>query len=111
MKRSEKLISVLCSLVLILCVTACVYAAENNLTVPDECEHRYRAVDYVGVKVVYECTECENVISILKKDLVIIWDVQYVNKEPSFENISQYLDVNDDGIINAKDYAIIIHED
>lgn len=107
MNRSKKLITVLCSLVLILSVGVCVYAADNNLNVPDECEHSYKAVDYKGANVIYECAECEDIIVISKQDLLIKWDIQYVNKKPSADNASKYLDVNNDGIINAKDYAII----
>lgn len=109
MNRSKKLITALCSLVLILNFAVCTFAAENNLTVPNECEHSCKVVQYSGINVIYECAYCEDVIIISKQELLVKWNIEYINKEPCADNNSKYLDINNDSIINAKDYAIIRH--
>ena len=56
-----------------------------------------------------DCEYCDETVYYLPAQLEDMWDVSFVNKAPvrSLTDTSAYLDLNGDGIINAKDYAII----
>jgi hypothetical protein len=56
-----------------------------------------------------DCEYCDETEYYLPAQLEDMWDVSFVNKAPvrSLTDTSAYLDLNGDGIINAKDYAII----
>lgn len=60
--------------------------------------------------VVYSCKHCGNLVTKTGAEIFAMWDRGYYNVDKierlSIDN-SSYLDVNNDGIINAKDYAFI----
>ncbi|MDO4363317.1 MAG: hypothetical protein Q4C99_02210, partial [Clostridia bacterium] len=60
--------------------------------------------------IIYSCKHCGSLASQTGAQLFYWWDNSYTNTEPSgrvSNNNSSYLDVNNDEIINAKDYALI----
>ena len=59
---------------------------------------------------IYSCKHCRMMEAKNGKALFEMWDRGYYNTAPSERtavDYSTYLDVNNDGIINAKDYAIM----
>ncbi len=57
----------------------------------------------------YQCSVCHLPTILSAADLSLKWNMKYVNKAPerTAVNDSSYLDLNNDGIINAKDYALL----
>lgn len=108
MKKLKNIISIL-----LLATTVCglglyAYAAENNMTVPEE-SHKYVVSSINDNDVTYICDDCDETVSISKSEIVVMWNIEYVNKPPQPTDIddSSYLDLNNDNIINAKDFAIL----
>ena len=60
-----------------------------------------------------KCKDCDTTETISAEALEKKWDMAYVNAAPARTvdeaSDSAYLDLNADGIINAKDYALIVH--
>ncbi len=60
--------------------------------------------------IIYTCKHCGSLASQTGEKLYCMWENYYYNKDTidrANTNNSSYLDVNNDGIINAKDYALI----
>ena len=57
----------------------------------------------------YKCRTCDNEVKRNVATVKLLWSVNYVNKAPNDSTVTNgYLfDLNNDGIINAKDYAIL----
>lgn len=110
MKKMKKFISALLIAIIICGLSIFVYASEINIEEPKE-SHKYRVVSINEDDVSYICDDCGDTVTIPKSELIVMWDIDYVNKPPQPTDIddSSYLDLNNDNIINAKDYAILIH--
>ena len=67
--------------------------------------HRYKFVDAKNGLLNYQCPYCDNNITKSKSKLPIFID--YVNTKVVRGNDNMYLDLNNDGYINAKDYALL----
>lgn len=67
--------------------------------------HKYKFVDAKNGLLNYQCPYCDNNITKSKSELPIFID--YVNTKVVRGNDSMYLDLNNDGYINAKDYALL----
>lgn len=67
--------------------------------------HKYKFVDAKNGLLNYQCPYCDNNITKSKSELPIFID--YVNTKAARGNDSMYLDLNNDGYINAKDYALL----
>lgn len=67
--------------------------------------HKYKFVDAKNGLLNYECPYCVNNITKSKSELPIFID--YVNTKVVRGNDNMYLDLNNDGYINAKDYALL----
>lgn len=67
--------------------------------------HKYKFVDAKNGLLNYECPYCVNNITKSKSELPIFID--YVNTKAARGNDNMYLDLNNDGYINAKDYALL----
>lgn len=67
--------------------------------------HKYKFVDAKNGLLNYECPYCVNNITKSKSELPIFID--YVNTKAVRGNDNMYLDLNNDGYINAKDYALL----
>lgn len=67
--------------------------------------HKYKFVDSKNGLLNYQCPYCDNNITKSKSELPIFID--YVNTKVVRGNDSMYLDLNNDGYINAKDYALL----
>lgn len=67
--------------------------------------HKYKFVDAKNVLLNYQCPYCDNNITKSKSELPIFID--YVNTKVVRGNDNMYLDLNNDGYINAKDYALL----
>lgn len=67
--------------------------------------HRYKFVDTKNGLLNYQCPYCDNNITKSKSELPIFID--YVNTKAARGNDNMYLDLNNDGYINAKDYALL----
>lgn len=60
----------------------------------------------------YKCKYCEKSYSTNGDELLNLWsgNTQYVNSKPQRSDLnSQLFDINQDNVINAKDYAMIYH--
>ena len=67
--------------------------------------HKYKLVDAKNGLLNYQCPYCDNNITKSKSELPIFID--YVNTKAARGNDNMYLDLNNDGYINAKDYALL----
>lgn len=67
--------------------------------------HKYKFVDAKNGLLNYQCPYCDNNITKSKSELPIFID--YVNTKVVGGNDNMYLDLNNDGYINAKDYALL----
>lgn len=67
--------------------------------------HKYKFVDAKNGLLNYQCPYCDNNITKSKSELPIFID--YVNTKAARGNENMYLDLNNDGYINAKDYALL----
>ena len=71
----------------------------------DALGHNYKFVSTDNLKLTYKCTECDSTVTKTKIELPIFID--YVNTKVVRGNDNMYLDLNNDGYINAKDYALL----
>ena len=57
----------------------------------------------------YTCSTCSGTTTRTPTSLKLIWNTNYINKAPDDPSITSgiYFDVNNDGLLNAKDFAII----
>lgn len=109
MKKIKSTVLIL-FLIIILCgLSIFAYASEIIITPPEE-SHKYTVTSINNDKVTYVCDDCGEEISLTKSELTVMWDIDYVNKPPQTADIddSAYLDLNNDNVINAKDYAVLI---
>lgn len=69
--------------------------------------HRFKCTDTQAIG--FKCENCGAEETKTPRELLAMWDVNFVNKppEPTIVNNSSYFELNNDGIINAKDFAII----
>lgn len=108
MKKFKNIISVLLLTTVVCGIGIYTYAAEINITVPEE-SHKYVVSSINENDVIYICDDCGETVNIPKSKIVVMWNIDYVNKPPQPTDIddSSYLDLHNDNIINAKDYAIL----
>lgn len=71
----------------------------------DALGHNYKFVSTDNLKLTYKCSECDSTVTKTKSELPIFID--YVNTKVMRGNDNMYLDLNNDGYINAKDYALL----
>lgn len=71
----------------------------------DALGHNYKYVSAENLKFTYKCSDCDSTVTKMKSELPIFID--YVNTKVVRGNDSMYLDLNNDGYINAKDYALL----
>ena len=71
--------------------------------------HRYKYTDHNNDKLEYSCEKCGSGVAKSVDEVYAMWDIKYVNKPPNSTAVdnSSYLDVVQDNIINAKDFAVI----
>lgn len=71
----------------------------------DALGHNYKFVSADNLKLTYKCSECDSTVTKTKRELPIFID--YVNTKVVRGNDNMYLDLNNDGYINAKDYELL----
>ena len=71
----------------------------------DALGHNYKYVSADNFKLTYKCSDCDSTVTKTKSELPIFID--YVNTKVVRGNDNMYLDLNNDGYINAKDYALL----
>lgn len=71
----------------------------------DALGHNYKFVSADNSKLTYKCFDCDSTVTKTKSELPIFID--YVNSKVVRGNDNMYLDLNNDGYINAKDYALL----
>ena len=71
----------------------------------DALGHNYKFVSADNSKLTYKCSDCDSTVTKTKSELPIFID--YVNSKAVRGNDNMYLDLNNDGYINAKDYALL----
>ncbi len=71
----------------------------------DALGHNYKFVSADNSKLTYKCSDCDSTVTKAKSELPIFID--YVNTKVVRGNENMYLDLNNDGYINAKDYALL----
>ena len=108
MNKMKNIISVVLLAIMVCSLSIFAYAAEINITEPEE-SHKYAVVSINENDVTYVCDDCGETVNISKNEIVVMWNIAYVNKPPQPTDVddSSYLDLNNDNIINAKDYAIL----
>lgn len=108
MRKMKNIISVVLLAIMVCSLSIFVYAAEINITEPEE-SHKYTVASINDNDVTYICDDCGDTVSIPKSEMTVMWNIAYVNKPPQPTDVddSSYLDLNNDNIINAKDYAIL----
>ena len=85
----------------------------RNLNEPPSCS-KHIAVYVINVQdncFVYGCKNCSAVFTVEAEDVMVIWDDKYINTfvDDNVPESVYYLDVVNDGVINAKDYALILN--
>lgn len=110
MKKLKNLISVLLLAIMVCSLSIFAYAAEINIDEPKE-SHKYTVVSINENDITYICDDCGDTVNIPKNEIIVMWNIAYVNKPPQPTNVddSSYLDLHKDNIINAKDYAVLTH--
>jgi|GEM_PF-145862 len=71
----------------------------------DALGHNYKFVSADNSKLTYKCSDCDSTVIKTKSELPIFIDC--VNTKVVRGNDNMYLDLNNDGYINAKDYALL----
>lgn len=71
----------------------------------DALGHNYKFLSADNLKLTYKCSDCDSTVTKTKSELPIFID--YVNTKVMRGNDNMYLDLNNDGYINAKDYALL----
>lgn len=71
----------------------------------DALGHNYKFVSADNSELTYKCSDCDSTVTKTKSELPIFID--YVNTKVVRGNDNMYLDLNNDGYINAKDYALL----
>lgn len=71
----------------------------------DALGHNYKFVSADNSELTYKCSDCDSTVTKTKRELPIFID--YVNTKVVRGNDNMYLDLNNDGYINAKDYALL----
>lgn len=71
----------------------------------DALGHNYKFVSADNSELTYKCSDCNSTVTKTKSELPIFID--YVNSKVVLGNDNMYLDLNNDGYINAKDYALL----
>ena len=71
----------------------------------DALGHNYKFVSADNSELTYKCSDCNSTVTKTKSELPIFID--YVNSKVVRGNDNMYLDLNNDGYINAKDYALL----
>ena len=71
----------------------------------DALGHNYKFVSTDNSELTYKCSDCDSTVTKTKSELPIFID--YVNTKVARGNDNMYLDLNNDGYINAKDYALL----
>lgn len=71
----------------------------------DALGHNYKFVSADNSDLTYKCSDCDSTVTKTKSELPIFID--YVNTKVVRGNDNMYLDLNNDGYINAKDYALL----
>ena len=71
----------------------------------DALGHNYKFVSADNLELTYKCSDCDSNVTKTKIELPIFID--YVNTKVARGNDNMYLDLNNDGYINAKDYALL----
>lgn len=71
--------------------------------------HLYKVKSYDNNKIEYICADCNDDVKKPGSDVLAMWNVEYCNKAPqrTTQDNSSFLNVCDDNVINAKDFALI----
>lgn len=108
MKKTKRILVI--ALIILLALSCGFFAFADEITItPPYDSHLYIVESINDTSVDYVCPQCEDRITVRKSKIILLWDTKYINKTVSNSDIddSCYLDLNSDGIINAKDYSII----
>lgn len=108
MRKFKNIISVVLLAIIVCSLSIFAYASEINIDEPKE-SHKYKVVSINETDVTYICDDCGETVNLLKRDITVMWNIEYVNKSPQPTDIddSSYFDLNNDNMINAKDFAIL----
>lgn len=94
MKNKSKFLIIIALVISVISTGLIVFAdQENELEVP--CEHQYQITDFQGHNAIFTCEECDESYEVSFTD--------HVN-ERGYEP----LDLNNDGIVNGKDYGYLL---
>lgn len=80
----------------------------NNTVMATGHDYSFTEINESG-SFVYTCSKCGGTVTRTPAEIRLLWNIRYVNKAPDDSTVlnGYYFDVNNDNIINAKDYAIL----
>lgn len=78
----------------------------NHTTPAPGHNYSYTGTSDTGM-LTYTCSTCQNVITRNPSIVLVSWNSSVINKSPSDVLSGYLLEINEDGILNAKDYALI----
>lgn len=81
------------------------YGKENDI--PVIISFNYKLTSIKNGKVTYKDADSDNTAAYKADNLRRMWDIDYVNKGTDCEELAFLFELNDDNIINAKDFAIL----
>lgn len=81
------------------------YGKENDI--PVIISFNYKLTSIKNGKVTYKDADSDNTAAYKADNLRRMWDINYVNNGTDCEELAFLFELNDDNIINAKDFAIL----
>ncbi len=87
--------------------TASMYTYAKSASIPVIISYNYKFIGKSNGRFVYEDRELNSMVSYPAEQIYKMWDTDCINQSPDYDELGFLLNTVDDGIINAKDYAII----
>ena len=94
MRKMKNIISVVLLSIMVCSLSVFSYAAEINITEPEE-SHKYSVASINDNDVTYVCDDCGDTVNIPKSEIIVMWNIDYVNKPPQPTDVddSSYLEI------------------
>lgn len=111
MNKNKKLWFIFATILFTIILTIEAFAGEINFTEP-EAYHTYEVISICDNVIQYKCKTCGNIKTCSATEIYNMWETKDLNKPISQATSEKLflLDVVQDGVINAKDYAKLKQE-
>lgn len=87
--------------------TTSMYTYAKSASIPVIISYNYKFMGKSNGRFVYEDRELNSMVSYPAEQIYKMWDTDCINQSPDYDELGFLLNTVYDGIINAKDYAII----